>query len=97
MYAKTRNSSTSSPEGHSGAPCPDAVATKRTDGIRALSIADTCRLYGIGRTFVYGQIRIGALVAQKAGRRTLIATDELERWFGGLPSANKSESTARRG
>src|SRR5437588_707584 len=97
MYAKTRNSRTSPPGMHSGPSFPEVAPNKRIDEIKALSIADVCRLYGIGRTFVYGQIRIGALVAQKAGRRTLIATDELERWFAGLPTANKSESGGRHG
>jgi len=62
---------------------------RETSG-KAKSISDACRAYGVGRTFIYQQIRIGALTARKAGRRTLVATDELERWFAALPRVNKS-------
>jgi excisionase family DNA binding protein len=74
-------------------PYPASLATANTPAkheIAARSIDDVCRAYGVGRTFVYEQIRIGALLAKKAGRRTLVSSDELERWFASLPTAKKS-------
>lgn len=56
---------------------------------KALSVADMCRLYNVGRTFIFEQIRGGALTAKKAGRRTLVAADEAARWFEHLPGSRR--------
>ena len=47
---------------------------------------------GIGRTFLFEQIRLGKLPAKKAGRRTLIDADSLRRWIKSLPRAGGSGS-----
>lgn len=90
MHAKSR-SVQSNPGLASSGPAGRETVPRSADSVRARSIADACHCYGIGRTFLYEQIRIGALVAQKAGKRTLIATAELERWFAGLPQARESK------
>jgi excisionase family DNA binding protein len=48
---------------------------------RALSIADFCRLYGVGRTTTYAQIKAGALKARKIGRRTVVPVEAAEAWL----------------
>jgi hypothetical protein len=51
---------------------------------------------GIGRTFLFEQIRLGKLPAKKAGRRTLIDSDSLRRWIKSLPRAGGSGSITLR-
>ena len=52
----------------------------------AYSIDEFCEKAGIGRSFVYQEIRAGRLKARKAGRRTLILRDDGERYLRDLPS-----------
>ena len=40
---------------------------------------------GLGRTFLFGEIRLGRLKAVKAGRRTLVRDDDLRAYLGALP------------
>ncbi len=51
----------------------------------ALTIADFCKSYSVGRTFLYEQIKSGCLSARKAGTKTLILRTEAERWARTLP------------
>jgi excisionase family DNA binding protein len=51
----------------------------------AYSIDDVTKLTGVGRSFVYEQIKAGRLVVKKAGRRTLIFDTDLKAWLAGLP------------
>lgn len=51
---------------------------------QAVSIADFSKLFSIGRTKVYEEIRTGRLKAKKHGRRTLIRMDEAQRWLESL-------------
>ena len=52
---------------------------------RALSIDGFCKLYGLGRTFAYEQIKAGKLRAVKCGNRTLILRCDAEGWGGRFP------------
>ena len=52
----------------------------------AYSIDEFCEEAGLGRSFVYQEIRAGNLKARKAGRRTLILHDDGERYLRSLPS-----------
>ena len=67
-------------------PRPDTIP-------RALSVAEFCTLYCLGRTYVFEQIKIGALTAKKAGRRTLIAREDGEAWFARLPLSQRPKKT----
>lgn len=40
---------------------------------------------GIGLTSLYAEIKAGRIKARKYGRRTLIATSELQAWLAALP------------
>lgn len=52
----------------------------------AYTIPDFCRQYAVGRTTVYRLIETGAIVARKAGRRTLIDAEIAARWYASLPT-----------
>ena len=45
----------------------------------AVSINDTARMLGVGRTTVYEMIKDGRLEAFKLGRRTLVRVDSIRR------------------
>jgi hypothetical protein len=53
--------------------------------VEAISIEAFCTEFGVGKTFAYGEIARGKLIARKAGRRTLIARDDAHRWLKSLP------------
>jgi hypothetical protein len=52
----------------------------------ALSIAEFCARYGVGRTAAYKEINDGRLEARKRGARTLIPRASARRWFQNLPA-----------
>jgi hypothetical protein len=58
---------------------------RRGDQPRAQSIDQFCRCYGVGRTMVYAQIKMGQLRARKIGKRTIITHDDAEDWLRNLP------------
>lgn len=72
-----------------------ATLVKEKD-IQARTVRDFCHAYGVGKTLVYELIGQGALVAVKAGTRTLITEESARAWFGGLtpqkPSAQSHKS-----
>jgi excisionase family DNA binding protein len=50
------------------------------------SIADVTKLVGLGRTFVYHEIKEGRLPVRKAGRRTLVLEGDLQAWLSAMPN-----------
>lgn len=56
------------------------------ESIRALSIAEFCKRYGVGRSSAYEEIKSGRLEARKVGARTLITFEAAENWLGQLPT-----------
>jgi hypothetical protein len=52
---------------------------------RALGVNDLVTEGGISRTTVFAEIRKGALVARKVGRRTIVTRDDFECWLQNLP------------
>ena len=42
---------------------------------------------GVGRSFIYAEIKAGRLIIRKAGRRSLVFDDDLKAWLGSLPEA----------
>lgn len=57
--------------------------------IKAYTIKDFCRAYGVGRTLVYSEMAAGRLRARKAGRRTLILKTDADAWLDALPLATR--------
>jgi len=55
--------------------------------IQAYDIPSFCRAYGISRSYVYLEIKVGRLKPFKAGRRTLISRDAAEAWVRTLEEA----------
>jgi excisionase family DNA binding protein len=53
---------------------------------RAMSIAEFCQRYGLGRTTAYEEIKTGRLRGRKVRKRTLIAEDDAEDWLRQLPT-----------
>ncbi len=51
----------------------------------AYSIADLAHVAGVGRSFIYEEIRQGRLKVKKAGRRTLVLQSEATHWLDALP------------
>lgn len=64
------------------------IANDNHDTKAALSVAEFCAIFGIGRTALYEELKAGRLKARKCGRRTLIPRSEGERWLESLPSAS---------
>lgn len=54
---------------------------------RAFSLAEFCRIYGIGTTKAYEEIRAGRLQVRKVGRRTIVPVSAAEAWLSSLPQA----------
>ena len=55
--------------------------------VRAFSLSEFCRRYGIGTTTAYVEIKAKRLQVVKAGKRTLIPADAAEAWLKNLPTA----------
>jgi hypothetical protein len=62
----------------------DAGRARRTNQ-RAMSLAEFCQRYNIGRTKAYEQIKQRRLKARKCDKRTIIGDDDAEAWFSSLP------------
>jgi hypothetical protein len=52
---------------------------------KAYSIAETAELSGLGTWKIKEAIRLGALEARKAGRRTIVTSEAITAWLAGLP------------
>jgi hypothetical protein len=53
------------------------------------SVNDWCAEAGIGRVSCYKEIKLGRIVAKKAGARTLIATSP-KSWIDSLPTKDET-------
>jgi excisionase family DNA binding protein len=62
----------------------------------AHSIAEFAQLSGLGRSFLYEQIKAGHLSVRKAGRRTLILDAEGQAWLAKLPVATQCRPSRSR-
>jgi hypothetical protein len=52
---------------------------------RAMSIAEFCQRYSIGRTKAYEELKSLRLRGRKIGKRTIITEDDAEDWLQSLP------------
>lgn len=59
----------------------------------AHSIAEFAQLSGLGRSFLYEQIKSGDLPVRKAGRRTLILHNDGQAWLAKLPVAGQRRTS----
>jgi excisionase family DNA binding protein len=59
---------------------------------RAIPILEFCRRYGVSKTSAYAEIAEGHLRAVKVRRRTLVLTDDAEKWLAERPALRKSVS-----
>jgi hypothetical protein len=51
----------------------------------AYSIAELCQMAGVGRSFLYEEVKAGHLVLTKAGRRSIVLHDDAVAWLTHLP------------
>jgi excisionase family DNA binding protein len=58
----------------------------------AHSIADVAKITGVGRSFIYEEIKAGRLIVKKAGRRSLVFDADLKAWLASLPAKSPSNS-----
>jgi hypothetical protein len=63
----------------------------------ALSIPDLMEASGLGRTFIYEEIKAGRLIVRKAGRRSIVLSHDARNWLASLPmlSDGKQVGAAR--
>ena len=57
----------------------------------AFSPDEAADLAGVGRTFIFSEIKNGRLEAVKAGSRTLITQDAMTAWLKSLPRRGSME------
>jgi len=62
--------------------------------MKALSIAETCKKIGVGRTLIYQLIEQGRLDARKLGNRTVILEDSADKLLDSLPRMGAEPSKA---
>jgi len=61
----------------------------------AYSIAELTEISGIGRSFLYEEIKAGRLVVTKAGRRSLVLYDDALAWLTTLPKLTPTPTSRR--
>lgn len=62
----------------------------------ASSVEQFCDRTGLGRSFVFAEIRAGKLPARKAGRRLLILERDAETYLAALPASRPLVDEAAR-
>jgi excisionase family DNA binding protein len=66
------------------------------DRQRAMSIDQFRTRYGVGRTTVYEEIKLGRLRARKCGKRTIITEDDAEEWLRHLPTLGACDANRKK-
>ena len=56
----------------------------------AFTIAELASVAGVGRSFIYQEIKDGRLLVHKAGRRTLAMREDVDRWLAAMPKGGSS-------
>lgn len=64
---------------------PDPNSFDPDATLEAYTVDRFCAAFGLGRTFVYEQIKTRKLRAVKSGNRTLILRRDVEAWICALP------------
>ena len=52
----------------------------------AFAISEVVEIVGVGRSFIYEEIKAGRLIVRKAGRRSLVFDADLKAWLASLPA-----------
>ena len=60
----------------------------------AFSVDEACALSGLGRSYLYAEIKAGRLATRKAGSRTLVLRKDLEGFLESLPVAVSAPDVA---
>lgn len=55
----------------------------------SFTIEQAVKATGVGRTAIFAAIKSGRLVARKNGRRTLIASSDLQQFISNLPTVGR--------
>jgi excisionase family DNA binding protein len=58
----------------------------------SFTIEQAVKATGIGRTAIFAAIKSGRLIARKNGRRTLIASSDLQQFVASLPKVRGNSS-----
>jgi hypothetical protein len=58
----------------------------------AYSIAELTQISGVGRSFLYEEIKAGRLVVTKAGRRSLVLHGDAMAWLASLPKTSATSA-----
>jgi excisionase family DNA binding protein len=58
----------------------------------AYSITELAKVAGVGRSFLYEEVKAGRLKIKKAGRRSLVLIADAEAWLAALPDLYVSRS-----
>ena len=74
------------PVDNGGTTMVSKIEQRRRARQRAMSIAEFCERYGLGRTKTYEELKCGRLRGRKIGRRTIITEDDAEDWLRHLPA-----------
>jgi hypothetical protein len=67
------------------------------DQIRKLaySIAELTEMSGVGRSFLYEEVKAGRLIVTKAGRRSIVLYDDALAWLTTLPKLTPTPTLHR--
>ena len=60
----------------------------------AYAIVDAPQVVGVSRTRIFDAVRKKELTVRKAGKSTIIESDELFRWVRNLPTKGRQQETA---
>jgi hypothetical protein len=58
----------------------------------AYSIAELTEISGVGRSFLYEEIKAGRLIVTKAGRRSLVLHGDAMAWLTSLPKTSATSA-----
>lgn len=72
-------------------PSPETLGRE----VRARTVKEVCRVYGVGKTTIYDLLGDGTLHGIKFGKRTLVLEQSVRTWFDNLPRTKKGAN--RRG
>jgi hypothetical protein len=61
----------------------------------AYSISELSQMSGVGRSFLYEEVKAGHLIVTKAGRRSIVLYDDALAWLTKLPKLAPTSTPPR--